>query len=406
MKSNLIPYICMFLCISATGVSCDNKEAGGYPFPYEREKEAPDPGADFPKTRKLYEWPFDQKSIWNMPIGEEAEYVHAKLEPADAITIDEDYIVLTPSEPLMKVYKNNTGWDGNGDVWNRCYRNELTEVLFEAPIPQSWIVSPDSWDGNTPNAGIAVVKEDGITLIEGQPFAHCVKDASAACSFILHSGHKITGDGIRGAHGGSGLSAIGGALRSHELTPTSGPIRHALKINVCAAKNLYYDGITKGYRWPADRADNYAPNEGSGYGRQRSAEYPVVEECRMGALLALPPTIDVEQLGLKTEPAKIIAKALQDYGAYIVDDTGWVDGGTWNVNAIITEWSPESRFKTEFKKNWGINFEAWNTATGKDREWKTDIDLIFANLHVVVNNAAETVGGPGFRRQPFAPPFE
>ena len=179
-----------------------------------------------------------------------------------------------------------------------------------------------------------------------------------------------------------------------------------MKINVCAAKNLYYDGTTKGYRWPADRADNYAANEGSGYGRQRSAEYPVVEECRMGALLALPPTIDIEQLGLKTEPAKIIAKALQDYGAYIVDDTGWVDGGTWNVNAIITEWSPESRFKTEFKKNWGINFEAWNAATGKDKEWKADIDLIFANLHVVVNNTAETIGGPGFRRQPFAPPFE
>lgn len=405
MKNNLIPYVCMFLGISTVGISCETKEAGGHSFPYRNEEEAqaPEPEADFPSTRNMYKWPFEQKSIWNMPIGDEAEYVHAHLEPADGITVDEDYIVLTPSESLMKVYQNNTGWDGDGNTWNRCYHEGLTNVLFEAPIPQSWIVSPDTWDGYTPNAGIAVVKEDGLTLIEGQPFAHCEEGQPAACSYILQSGHKITGDGIRGAHGGSGLSAIGGALRIHELTPSSGPIRHALKINVSAARNLYYDVTTKGYRWPADRADSYAANEGNGYGRQRNAEYPVVQECRMGALLALPSTIDIDALGLKTEPAKIIARALQDYGGYIVDDTG--DG--WNANAFITEWSPEGRFKTEFKKNWGFDFVAWDeSAEGKAKEWKMDINLIFANLHVVVNNTAETIGGPGFRRQPFAPPFE
>jgi len=49
----------------------------------------------------------------------------------------------------------------------------------------------------------------------------------------------IYGSGMVGAHGGSGLSAIGGALRCGELTPTSGAIRHALKMNLFGRKNIY-----------------------------------------------------------------------------------------------------------------------------------------------------------------------
>ena len=120
----------------------------------------------------------------------------------------------------------------------------------------------------------------------------------------------ITGDGIRGAHGGSGMSSIGGTIRLGELVP-NGIIRHALKVNLYAQKYLAYnEDETPGYRWPAIRADGYA-NE-STYGGPNPA-------LEMGALLALLPNFDVNSL--QTEPGRIIATAFINYGGYVVDDT-------------------------------------------------------------------------------------
>ena len=50
---------------------------------------------------------------------------------------------------------------------------------------------------------------------------------------------SIFGDGIGGAHGGSGLSSIGGSIRLGELLPGAPPIPHALKIEL---GNWWYYG--------------------------------------------------------------------------------------------------------------------------------------------------------------------
>ena len=155
-------------------------------------------------------------------------------------------------------------------------------------------------------------------------------------------------------------------------------------------KNIYYDEETKGYRWPAKAADATAAER---YYADRS--YPVVKDCRMGALLALPAGMDLDSLQLNTEPARILAQAFQDYGAYLVDATGW------NVYAIITEWGPDGRFMDEFEKNWGFPM----VDSSASSPWKQDMDKIFSNLHVVTNNTAETPGGGGTPRQPLAPPL-
>ena len=41
------------------------------------------------ELRDPYKWPFAATSIWNMPIGSEAQYVHAMIEPAGGMTIDD-----------------------------------------------------------------------------------------------------------------------------------------------------------------------------------------------------------------------------------------------------------------------------------------------------------------------------
>ncbi|MEL6593248.1 MAG: T9SS type A sorting domain-containing protein [Bacteroidota bacterium] len=338
------------------------------------------------QTRNPLLWPFADTSIWNMPIGSNAQYLPAQIERAMAygMTVDEDLIVLRKQANLIPIMTNYAGWDRTKD---RC----LVEgpLLFDAPIPPDFIVSPTTWDGLTPNSGLAVLMPDGQTIKQTQPFSQCT--AGQATSQFVPPDVNLLGDGIRGAHGGSGLSAIGGTIRLGELDDPGDTIRHVLKVNLFGARNLYYDTITNGYRWPAIRADSYAPGS---YGTERIG--PPVIECRMGALLALPIWLDLDSMAFETVPARILAQAFQKYGAYIVDDTNW------DVYAIETEWSPDGRVIDEFETAWGFSM----SEASKQTPWTRDMDRIFLNLHIVDNNAPGSRGGGGQPCMPLAPPFE
>jgi hypothetical protein len=334
-------------------------------------------------TRDPLKQPFSSNSIWNMPIGKDAKYVPAELEKAMAagMTIDEDIIVLKPDAPLTEIFTNYAGWNREKD---RCPKEG--PLLFSAPVPNDFVVSKSNWDGLTPNSGIAVLMADGRTIKQTQPFARCIAGESGTSQYMFEV-MDIYGDGYYGAHGGSGLSAIGGALRIGELISEDQPIKHVLKINVFGKKNLYYDETTKGFRWPAKRADGYAKGN---YGTERTK--PVNKDCRMGALLAIPPFIDLDKLQFETIPGRILAQAFRDYGAYIVDDTAW------DVYAIVTEWGPDGRVADEFEKKWGFSMKQ----SSKETPWSRDMDRIFLNLHIVVNNSPQSIGGGGKPGVPMA----
>ncbi|MDA3821373.1 MAG: hypothetical protein PF450_01990 [Bacteroidales bacterium] len=336
------------------------------------------------ETRNVYEWPFSDTSIWNMSIGFDAVYVHAQIETATmaGMTIDEDILFLDPEAPLQDVFFNPSGWNREID---RC--DPYDSVLLTIPLDKSFIVGPNTWDGITPNSGVAAILKDGKTLVQTQPFAQC-EEGIATSKFTIKP-MDIYGEGMYGAHGGSGLSAIGGTLRLGELDETTDVIRHALKVNIFAGKNIYYDENTMGYRWPAIRSDGYARNR---YYKKRTGH--IVEECRMGALLALPQYMDLDTLGLETIPARILAEAFQNYGAYIVDDTAW------DVYALITEWSPNGRVSDEFEEAWGFSM----IQKDQNTPWARDMDRIFLNLHVVDNNSPNSKGGGGEPLRPLAPP--
>jgi hypothetical protein len=322
--------------------------------------------------RDPHKWPFAQNAIWNTPIGSDAVYVPANIQPAMAagITIDEDYIVMRPEAMPIEIMESDAGWDSDK---SRCENNGVFHM--RANVPRDFIVSPETWDGLTPNAGLAFLSPDGQTIKQTQPFANCMNGNKATSKYMFPD-ESIFGEGIGGAHGGSGMSAIGGTIRAGELVP-GGEIRHAMKINVFGKKNLYYDDVTKGYRWPALRADSYAKGN---YGTE--GDPPLA--CRMGSLLALPADLDLTTLGLETEPARILARAFQNYGAYIVDDT------FWDVYALITEWGPDGRVADEFKSVWGFDIR------GDDNPaWESDISKIFSQLNVIDNNTANTIGGGG-----------
>lgn len=334
-------------------------------------------------ARDPLQQPFRSTSIWNTSIGSDARYVHAGIQRAMAqgMTVDEDLIVLQPDAPMLDIYTNHAGWNRNRD---RC--NREGDLIFRAPIPAAFIVSPDTWDGLTPNSGLAVLMPDGRTIRQTQPFARCT--AEYATSKYTFPDVDLYGDGMAGAHGGSGLSCIGGTLRIGELLPDSGPIRHVLKVNLYAARNLFYDEDTRGYRWPAFRADAYASEVYATKGEP-------VKALRMGALLALPASADIRTMGFETEPARRLARAFQDFGAYVVDDTAW------DVYALVTEWGPNGRVADEFEAAWGFPF----SEARKDTPWARDMDRLFLHLHVVDNNGPDRVGGGGESRVPAAEPL-
>src|SRR2546426_12705571 len=350
----------------------------------------PPPGGGPPGGRDPLLWPFSRDSIWNLPIGASAVYVSANIQQATqrGMTTDPDVIILTPNATMTAVYYNSDGWSGG----SRC--TPQGNVLFNAPIPGNFVVQgagASNPDGVTPNYATAILMPDGHTLTQGQPFARCTADGSATMWWSVSN--DLYGTGVDGGHGGSKLSSIGGRIRLGELVP-GGMIRHAMKVNLDAKANLFFDASTGGFRWPATVADFCAP---TCYGGTNPA-------LRMGALLALPPGFDTSSL--ETDAARILARGFVAYGAYVVDNTGW------SVYGLATEFSTAGSVEQEFARSWGFSM----TPASKDVPWARDMDRIFGALAVVdnwnlanwqtVSASVGTLGaGLGAPRTAWAPPL-
>ena len=160
-----------------------------------------------PTTRDKYVQPFASTSIWNMPIGANASYLPANIRQATdwGMTVDPDIIILEPNAPLTPVHFNSDGWSG-GD---RCAPGQL---LYSVPMPADFVV-PGATPVNTPNNAAAILMPDGRTIRQNQPFTRCAAGGPAT-TLATYPDVDVYGDGIPGAHGGSGLSSIGGTIRA------------------------------------------------------------------------------------------------------------------------------------------------------------------------------------------------
>ncbi|MGH7998919.1 MAG: hypothetical protein ACREPR_05685, partial [Brasilonema sp.] len=257
-------------------------------------------------TRDKFLWPFASTSPWNMPIGSNAQYISANIGRAGYAGADKEYFLKLKYEyPWRQVYAPGAWGEG------RCTGTKSMDDTW-LPIPDDYIV-PDATSKpyHTPNNASAFLMPDGKTLIQLEPLTRC-QNAGSIYGWRYYPNVDIYGDGIGGGHFGSGLSSIGGSIRQGELISEQ-PIRHALKVVIWGEKYLYYSQSNPGYRWPADRADTNASNQYHG-------KNPSLVQ---GTLLAIPPNVTEENLNLQTPAAKKLFHALQDYGAYVVDDAGW-----------------------------------------------------------------------------------
>jgi hypothetical protein len=342
-------------------------------------------GRDASLVRDPLQQPFASTSIWNMPIGSGAVYVPANIATATGTTLetDGDVIVLEPTAPALDIETNTADWN---PTLSRCAPEG--PLLFSAPVPSAFVV-PDPM-AQTPNSGLAVLLADGRTIKQTQPFARCTADQPGT-SHYLFPDVDLYGPGIPGAHGGSGLSAIGGTLRLGELRRGGAAPRHVLKLELYAHADYYNDGkMVDCYRWPATGCDGYFDDATNPlrYGGTNPSLKP-------GSLLALPTKTSIASLGLSTQPAEMLAWTLQNYGAYLVDDTAW------SATAICTEQGATGDFTAQFESDWGLAMDTKGT-TGT---FASDVARIVAALAVVDNNAPSTVGGGGTPLQPLAPPI-
>ncbi len=327
-----------------------------------------------PRDKKT--WPFACDSIWNMPIGSNAKYVDAHIGSKGA-GVDTDWFITTKeTDPSVKTYM--VGAWGPGRCTGTTPQQQAQwhpEAGQELKVPYDLVI-PDAKENFTPNNSSAFLKPDGKTLVSFNITTRCEKGGPLYGYWFGQQ--SIYGDGIDGGHGGSGMSSIGGSIRKGELLNDK-PIRHALKIDIWG-KWLHYNSSssTPGRRWPARLADAYAAKEYKG-------SNPALV---MGSLLAVPPNVTIESLGLTTKAGKKIFQAMQDYGAYVVDDSGW------DYNYLCLERSAEE----EYQKVTGNHFN-------DDKALQADLTKIIGALKVIDNNGPNSIGGGGTPRQPLAPPI-
>ena len=356
--------------------------------------------------RNPFWWPFISSSIWNTPIGSGAVYVPANLpavpdDPNDGVDvmwtpmpqIDEERIVLVPTAPATVINYSSAGWTGA----DRCIATPpapaATHLPVTVPIPTNYTLPSSS-----KNNGAAFLLSDGHTLVQTQPWTRCSAGASATSVARIFDGGVdadiISGDGRNGAHGGSRLGTLGGTIRLGEMRPGSRGPRHALKINLFSPMELFNcTQASECFRWPAYTSDSGASVEYGEIGNNQNVA------MKMGSLLAIPPSVNINNIGLLTEPGRQIAWTLQNYGAYVVDTTG---GAAFGLSAEVGFHGSKL---DEFFADYGMDMNA-RVGHGADSDWGRDLQIIRPLLKVVNNNDPTHVGGGGTPRQPLAPPFQ
>jgi hypothetical protein len=312
-------------------------------------------------------WPFAATSIWNTPVGADARYVPAGLGKAKYVALDDELLYKVPADAPKRTLFAPKGWET---------RAGGTLNLGEIRVPDDLLV-PDAKKGWTPNFCAAFLQPDGRTVVNVAPL--CRVEKGGPVYGYRFDNTDLWGDGIHGSHGASRMSALGGSIRKGELTGKD-PIRHALKVDIYCKPYCYFGDDRKGFRWPAAGADGYASKE-SYAGKNKAVV--------MGSLLAIPPDQTPEKLGLKTAVGKKLFSALQDYGAYVVDDSAW------DAHYLCAE----QGVKEEVKKETGLDVE------GDRGDLFDDVNALFVALSVIDNNDPKAVGGGGKRRAAAPPPL-
>lgn len=291
--------------------------------------------------REAWRWPFAADSPWNAGVGRGAVFERPS-DPATSSLLD------PRATPWVNTgsYSHPVVLAGAGDPL-------ATVSLPGGRPPVRFRIPPSARPAAGGDGHLHVVEPGGRFVDE----TWRMRGSGASWSAGHHARIDLQGPGI-GTDGARayGGSAVAGLIRTWELE--AGIIRHALALAVPR------DQLRPGPVWPATREDRDSARTYRG-------------GLPMGAYAAIPPNVDVERLGLSAD-AVVVARALQRYGAYVVDAAG---------GAFVLSAEPDA-------------------PEGAVERIRRDFARIRAELRVVANNGPKAVnGGGGPRSAPPAPPF-
>lgn len=288
-------------------------------------------------TRSAWKHPFASSSFWNTSLGSGARFESALSTKTASFISGSCYI--------------------NCEQWSIPVVNaRVTDPVASVRTSSTW-----AWNYRVPTTAQVALGTDGHSVVT-QPDAAAVAyenwvmrkvtDTSWTSKFQVKTDMRGSGgvNGVRAA----GVSALGGLIRAHEVASLNIP--HALAVAIPRSK------LKLGPVWPANRQDGNASSTYTG---------PIP----MGTLLGIPPQLNIASLGLSPE-GLALARALQDYGAYVVDAAG----GTVLYAEPAAAGAAFNRMRNDFAK-------------------------VRKYMRVVTNNSSTNVGGGGTRRRPAAAPL-
>ena len=269
-------------------------------------------------ARDVRLWPFASTSVWNTPLGAGTTFDGRTIVTSAEINSSNGFGVSAGGAGYALVDQMNT---------NAYAESHYSFVNSDGVSATEWYQYQNPGNPNRNNS---------ITDLTGSGIA---------------TGSVPGPVGTFHQQRASRVSQLGGLIRSYDLS--SGAIRHAL------SWALPNSALKAGYVWPAYGQDGDAASVYSGF-------------VPMGSLVAIPPGVQMPS-GMSAA-GQMIWRALQTYGAYVVDR-----GST-------------------------APFVAEAAAAGAVAPARADTARIVAQVRVVTNASQANVGGPGSRVAPTAPP--
>jgi hypothetical protein len=245
--------------------------------------------------------PYSKTSIWNTPIGPSPKYDVHSVEMVANLELSNEGRIVTAGEaynyPVYFADEQTPRWDIPCLI-NKCTIASSNQDITRTDMVQNVPIPADAKPGGGTDARIIVIDKATYTEYDLSKARRTATGWAAGTVSI----YNILWDGTPVGHSsrGSGIPAYAGLLRPWEIR--QGRIKHALVFG-------YTETAAEKCVFPASKTDG-----------KSTLAFAIPE----GARLQLNPSLtdaDFEQMGLNPS-AKIIARALQEYGMILVDTSG------------------------------------------------------------------------------------
>ncbi|MBZ0269660.1 hypothetical protein K8I85_16030 [bacterium] len=332
----------LFLCLcSATlallSVGCSrHTDFSAAPQPVDPDALPPTVGAMVGNSMPGTWRPFSDTSPWNTPIAPDVQIhplhvtIMTYMTRTTNVRFGNSYL---PPFWVVESYDRMTKYPYHSakifDPWDCCPKDSVADVLLP--------IAPFMYEEPTSDSHITILDRQHGRFFECSYFDWFPGFGPVGTTFNIWDEH---GDGYGTPFGwdrwqlqggrGSGVPVIAGLLRPEEIE--AGEIRHALAFTFANVR--MGDNGENLFLWPpAARSD----------GKDIGEQFPIE-----GMRFQLWPTLDdtIFDLWGLDEPTRVVARALQTYGAYLVDR-----GGDWAFQVQLL-----GRTKEESRDEWDARF--------------------------------------------------